>query len=1080
MADSIQVRRVNVELLRPGPPQNQLLSPLTQYLGVCGDAGAGIVHVPYEHATFERKLKELRYETGDAGDRLAVLSDLGADMGRILGTVPGLPGSLGIDPGQPGALVHLRLTLSASELALLPFEFAKGPVGPNGTTESWLAIQTRPPVCMTRHIRTVSSEGVCWPARPRVLFVAGDPDAIPFEAHRDALLAAIRPFRYPGRDDAVKAQDGAREQHGELLTILVDASLADVVRECRDTSYTHVHVLTHGGVDDTAYQAFGLVLRGASGEDDVVSGERFASALTSFADGAIHRPAVVTVASCDSGNVGSVMRPGASFAHALHQAGIALAVASQFPLSMDASVSLVEALYGGLLWGAHPLPLLQQSRTELHARYTSRWHDWASLVVYEALPISLDEQLDRLRYSQSRRALDAALERIDRIARQPIDPDDRDSHAALVQLDADVDRALDRLPLSGAFEVECLGLRASARKRLAQAIFMLGASPSGASAAWRDDAYELLDQAWQDYDRALRALVVNDGRPTQRIASLHWLMVQRESLSAVLARERDPGHWAAARLCADLYAGHAEIEERAWAQGSLAELWLLRLADPAVAGDAVRRREAEDQATAHAAELLRAYPGRSAFPVVSTRRQFARYVDWWGDGRFVADLAAHGGGRAGDWKELVGTARRIAELLQPLPSKQRASGGDAPATAPASVAVRAPPAAGEHARTATPPPDDAPASATGGKLASAARKRRSAFFDIEMLPAGHGDCLWIEYGDASATHRVLIDCGTQPSASGLLERIAALPDKDRRFELLALSHIDSDHIGGALPLLKSMRNGLAVGDVWFNGWRHLSQQLGSKQGEMFSSAIVDMKLPWNAWRDGRAIVADPADLPVCKLPGGMTLTLLSPTKAQLDKLAPAWVQELKSAGLVPGAHADYSRFLKEKPSTSTDIDSLADTAFNSDTAPANGSSIAFLAEFGGASAIFGADAHDPVLVASIRALLEKRGIAKLKLDAYKVPHHASQNNLSSDLLRLIDCKRYCVSTNGDYFHHPDREAIGRIIKYGGARPTLYFNYRTRYNDVWAQPALQERYAYSAVYRRDEDPGSLVSLLAARR
>ena len=86
--------------------------------------------------------------------------DIGVDMGRILGAVPGPPGALTSDPGQPGALVHLRLTLSASELALLPFEFAKVPVGPSDTAESWLAIQTRPPVCLTRHIRTVSPEGV--------------------------------------------------------------------------------------------------------------------------------------------------------------------------------------------------------------------------------------------------------------------------------------------------------------------------------------------------------------------------------------------------------------------------------------------------------------------------------------------------------------------------------------------------------------------------------------------------------------------------------------------------------------------------------------------------------------------------------------------------------------------------------------------------------------------------------------------------------------------------------------------------------------------------------------------------------
>jgi hypothetical protein len=157
MAERMQVRLVNVEFLRPGPPQNQLLSPLTQYLAICGEAGAGVVTVPYEHATFERKLKELRYETGDPADRLAMLHDMGVDMGRLLGAVPGLPGSLAIDPDRDGVLVHLRLTVSASELALLPFEFAKVPIGPNVTAEGWLALQTRPPVTLT------ATFGTCLP-----------------------------------------------------------------------------------------------------------------------------------------------------------------------------------------------------------------------------------------------------------------------------------------------------------------------------------------------------------------------------------------------------------------------------------------------------------------------------------------------------------------------------------------------------------------------------------------------------------------------------------------------------------------------------------------------------------------------------------------------------------------------------------------------------------------------------------------------------------------------------------------------------------------------------------------------------
>src|SRR4026208_361496 len=166
MSDDTRIRRENVALLRPGPAHNQLLSPFTQYLAVCNDAGAAVVTVPYEHRVFERRLKELRYETGDQNDRIPTRHEIGRDMGRILEAVPGFTGALAND-ASGATLVHVRLTLSAAELALVPCERAEVPVGSAGTAVS---IQTRPPVSLTRHIRTVSSEGLVWPDVPRILF----------------------------------------------------------------------------------------------------------------------------------------------------------------------------------------------------------------------------------------------------------------------------------------------------------------------------------------------------------------------------------------------------------------------------------------------------------------------------------------------------------------------------------------------------------------------------------------------------------------------------------------------------------------------------------------------------------------------------------------------------------------------------------------------------------------------------------------------------------------------------------------------------------------------------------------------
>ncbi len=115
-------------------------------------------------------------------------------MSKILGAVPGLAGALTMDANQPGTLIQLRITLSASELAMLPFEIAKAPVSTN-TAENWLTIHPRPPGCLTRNIRTVSPEGVVWPDQPRILFISGDSSDVPYKQHREALLKAIEPFQ---------------------------------------------------------------------------------------------------------------------------------------------------------------------------------------------------------------------------------------------------------------------------------------------------------------------------------------------------------------------------------------------------------------------------------------------------------------------------------------------------------------------------------------------------------------------------------------------------------------------------------------------------------------------------------------------------------------------------------------------------------------------------------------------------------------------------------------------------------------------------------------------------------------------
>ena len=103
-------------------------------------------------------------------------------------------------------------------------------------------------------------------------------------------------------------------------------------------------------------------------------------------------------------------------------------------------------------------------------------------------------------------------------------------------------------------------------------------------------------------------------------------------------------------------------------------------------------------------------------------------------------------------------------------------------------------------------------------------------FQIEMLPAGRGDCLWIEYGSCSDVHRILIDGGPEGTYDVLRERILALPPAERRFELIVLTHVDRDHIAGLIPL------GVALESSGAADWT--VQQLLALTGEWGPTAVL--------------------------------------------------------------------------------------------------------------------------------------------------------------------------------------------------------------------------------------------------
>jgi beta-lactamase superfamily II metal-dependent hydrolase len=348
-------------------------------------------------------------------------------------------------------------------------------------------------------------------------------------------------------------------------------------------------------------------------------------------------------------------------------------------------------------------------------------------------------------------------------------------------------------------------------------------------------------------------------------------------------------------------------------------------------------------------------------------------------------------------------------------------------------------------------------------------------FTLELLPARFGDAIWIEYGDPRSPHRILVDGGARSTTGTTIADLmsARIGAADPDFELIVLTHIDGDHITGLLNLFEDPGIALRPRDVWFNGWQHLpSDLLGAKQAERLSQAIQQRRLPWNKDFGGNAVrlagtLAQPVPkvLPEIRIPGGMVLTLLSPTYEGLAKLRPVWKEELEKAGLVPGAETTPPASQADLLGTSGPLRPKKDAQekFKPDTSEANGSSIAFVAEYDGRSALLTGDAHAGVLEASIRTLLGNRDQDKLTVDAFKLPHHGSKYNLSPELLGLIDTRRFLISTDGtSSSRHPDPVALARIVTtVPGAR--LEFNYATPYSTPWDDNSLKSTYKYTVVF-----------------
>ena len=341
---------------------------------------------------------------------------------------------------------------------------------------------------------------------------------------------------------------------------------------------------------------------------------------------------------------------------------------------------------------------------------------------------------------------------------------------------------------------------------------------------------------------------------------------------------------------------------------------------------------------------------------------------------------------------------------------------------------------------------------------------------VEMLPADQGDALWIEWGAASDRHRMLIDGGTRRTFDLLKRRFLQMDESDRRLDLLVVTHIDLDHIDGAIELLRDESLSVHYDDIWFNDHRHLNGEpaggasRNAVQGEFLSAVLADRGLPWNqSFHDGAIVVPPTGSLPAVTLAGGLRLVLVSPTPEKLAKLGQTWEKTLADAkpGLEPGQRDEWLAVLEERRGPA---ERSTRVRFGGDGSSANGSSIAFIAEYGNERWLLAGDAHNEVLLAGLRRYAIDTGESlPIRLDGFKLPHHGSVRNISPELLDIIRCRKFLISSSGAYFKHPDEAAIDLLTECSD-RPELVFNYSTEFTEKWRTDSDR----YTATYLDTSD------------
>jgi beta-lactamase superfamily II metal-dependent hydrolase len=360
---------------------------------------------------------------------------------------------------------------------------------------------------------------------------------------------------------------------------------------------------------------------------------------------------------------------------------------------------------------------------------------------------------------------------------------------------------------------------------------------------------------------------------------------------------------------------------------------------------------------------------------------------------------------------------------------------------------------------------------------------------LTAFQSDKGDCLLLT--NTAGTARILVDGGMPVSYNAhVAAAMGKLQVAKKALDIVYVSHIDEDHIGGVLKMLDdeaawrvkefqknnpkiktpTVPRPPKIKEIWHNGFGEMLQKkakpivdalsamapvlAGSDLAEIRREALKQsdlvtsvgqaievsrrispkqLNIPLNPRADGKLMMLRKNQKPI-KL-GGLTITIIGPTEAHLEKLRSDWKKFLDSVkGKAQLKKIQDAARRTEELLGASEFDNLVSSLrlqaemFGNpkEVTPPNLASLTLLVEDDSDSLVLTGDARGDQIVEGLKQAGRLNG-GTIEVGVMKVPHHGSENNIDSDFVEAVIARDYVFCGNG-FSENPNTKVVEMMFR----------------------------------------------------